>query len=91
MITLGDSACTATIRLFAGDGSALGTPVTRTIAAGRWSQVDDIFTASGAGTRELAYATVEVQGGNCRLWAYGSMIDNRTGDPTTIPVVHDPR
>jgi len=91
LITLDDAACTATVRLFSSTGSALGSPVVRSVEGGRWSQVNDIFTAAGTSGRELAYATVEVQGAGCRMWAYASVVDNRTGDPTTIPVVPDPR
>jgi hypothetical protein len=35
----------------------------------------------------VAYAEVEPLGVWSRVWAYGSMVDNATGDPTTIPAV----
>ncbi len=90
LIALADTACAATVRLFTSTGASLGSPVVRSVEAGRWSQVNDVFAAAGTAGRELAYATVEVQGSGCRLWAYASVVDNRTGDPTTIPVVPDP-
>lgn len=41
---------------------------------------------TGAGERTLAYAVVEQVTGNAPVWFYGSVVDNATGDPTTIPV-----
>jgi hypothetical protein len=30
--------------------------------------------------------TVEVRTAGGKIWAYGSVVDNGTGDPTTIPL-----
>lgn len=81
------TAVTVTIKLWAADGTQAGSTKTQTIAAGRYWQQDDIFGNVGAGNRDIAYATVEVQTAGGRVWAYGSVIDNATGDPTTIPVL----
>jgi hypothetical protein len=67
-------------------GTAMGEPLDVTVGAGAWSQVNDIFAATGSGSLALAYASVEVTSGNS-LWAYASVVDNHTGDATTIPVL----
>jgi hypothetical protein len=87
VVNLGTGTCNVTISLFDATGAQAGSPRTLTVEAGRWKQQDDIFTATGAGSRDLAYATVEVATSGGQVWAYASVIDAATGDPTTIPVV----
>jgi len=41
------------------------------VPSGRWTQLNDVFSAVGAQQQALAYASV---------------VDNNTSDPTTIPV-----
>ena len=84
---LGDAPATVLVRVHSQQGSALGNAVPLTVAAGRWAQINDVFAAAGAGSRELAYAVVEVQTAGGKVWAYASVIDADTGDPTTIPAV----
>lgn len=87
MVNLDTSPCSVSVRLFAPDGSPIGSPRTLTASARRWVQEDDIFARAGAGNRDAAYARVEVQTATCQAWAYASVIDQATGDPTTIPVI----
>jgi hypothetical protein len=78
--------CTAKILLHNAQGNVVGT-VTLTADPGRYIQSDDPFRIGGAGMQEIAYATVEVQTTGGQIWAYASVIDNATGDATTIPVL----
>jgi PKD repeat protein len=87
VVNLGSASCTAVVRLWGPAGGQLGSAKSLTVAAGRWLQQNDIFAATAAGAQDLAYATVEVQTPGCTLWAYGSVIDQATGDPTTVPVL----
>jgi len=84
---LGTAPVTAEIRLFDTAGSQIGTTLKQTIAIGRYWQQDDVFFALGAGSPEIAYATVEVISSGGSAWFYGSVVDNATGDPTTVPVL----
>lgn len=86
-LNLGGAACTVDIKLFGSSGAQAGTTRTQSVAANRFWQQDDIFGNTGAGERAIAYATVEAKTAGCRVWAYGSVIDNVTGDPTTVPVL----
>ena len=73
------------ITVYDGSGSMLGTK-NLTAGDGQWKQQNDIFGAVGAGTVDNGYAMVEVLTDGGRVWAYASVVDNATGDPTTIPV-----
>ncbi len=86
---LGNAAASVAVRLHGASGQQVGSTRTIAVEAGRWKQESDIFTTSGAGTQEVAYATVTVLGAGDLVWVYASVIDARTGDPTTIPVVVD--
>ncbi len=84
---LGDSAVTVEIRLWDGHGMQLGSPWTATVGVGHYRQLDDVFAVLGGGSPAIAYATVRVTSTDGAAWFYGSVIDNVTGDPTTIPVL----
>lgn len=86
LVNLGDDDADVRVRLFAASGAAVGER-TVTVTAGRWTQIDKVFTELGAGNVSLGYASVEVLTGGGRVWAYASVIDAITGDPTTIPVL----
>ena len=83
---LGAAAVTARLRLYGEDGAAAGAPVDVTVPPGGLVQVVDPFGVAGAGDRDLAFATVEVLTPGGLAWAYASVIDNRTGDPTIVPL-----
>ncbi len=84
---LGDASSTVAVKVFNAQGAQVGSSKTITAGAGKWAQLNDVFAATGAGNQDLAYATVEVQTANAKVWAYASVIDATTGDPTTIPVL----
>jgi hypothetical protein len=84
-VNLGDATCTVTVRLYGADGNQVGSDLALSVGAGRWQQQFDVFAAAGAGDVDVAYATTEA-GGGCEVWLYASVVDNATGDPTTIPV-----
>ena len=77
----------AAIRLFDDSGTQIGTTRNQTVRANEYYQINDVFGALGAGETDVAYATVEVLTPGGRVWAYGSVVDEATGDPTTIPAL----
>jgi hypothetical protein len=83
---LGASTLAARIRLYSESGAAAGTPIDVSVPPGGLNQVVDPFGVAGAGDRDVAYATVEVLTPGGLAFAYASVIDNRTGDPTIVPV-----
>ena len=86
VLNVGDAEVAVEVRLFDATGAEVGDVTAATVAAGRYWQQDDIFTSSGAGAQPIAYATVVATTDGGAIWAYASVIDAATGDPTTVPV-----
>jgi hypothetical protein len=86
-LNLGDRSCRISVTLYDAAGAQIGEQRSRSIDPSGWKQDNDIFALTGAGSHDDAYAVVEVLTDDCTAWAYASVIDNATGDPTTIPVV----
>ncbi len=87
-INIGDSEATIEIQVFGGDGDRIGGSKSLSVATKRWKQVNDVFDAVGAGEeQDIAFATVTVSPADGRVWVYASVVDNQSGDPTTIPVL----
>jgi PKD repeat protein len=87
MVNLSGAACTVNFTLVNASGAAIGTVQPLTADGHRWKQLNDIFQKAGVASQDVAYARVEVQTSGCSAWAYASVIDQATGDPTTIPVL----
>jgi len=80
----GSAACTVRIKLFSETGSQLGSTINTSVPAKQWKQINDVFNEAGVGQCQIGYATIEVVTAGGKIWAYGSVVDNGTGDPTTI-------
>ena len=81
------SAITLRLVLFSGDGS--GQKVTFpdvTLAAGQWSQLDDVFAGTGF---SQGYASVSVVSGSGPYYAYAVINDNGTNDGSFAPFEPD--
>jgi hypothetical protein len=81
--------CAVQVTLTSDTGGQLGVPVPAVVPAGGWYQLNDVFTLARVSAAELATATVQVTTAGCLVWAYASVVDNGSGDPTTIPVAAD--
>ena len=86
LANLGTAEAAATIRLYAANGTALGSAKEVVVPAGALVQVDDVFAACGAGDAAIAWARVGVSTPGAALFAYASVIDNATSDPTIVPL-----
>jgi CubicO group peptidase (beta-lactamase class C family) len=74
------------VNLNDGDGSLLAT-AQRSVAAGGRVQLQEPFDRiAGRTDIDSGYAVVEILAGS-GVTAYASVVDNRTNDPTTIPMV----
>ena len=73
------------MKLFNATGVQVGSTRTLTAAVDKYIQDDDVFTKAGAGNQEPAYAVVEVTTAGGQAWFSGSVIDESTNDPTTVP------
>lgn len=84
---LGETSCQVRVTLFGISGAQLGSPVTETVAAWAWKQINDVVAWAGTGSADLAYAKVEILTAGGKAWAYASVVDNVTDDPTTVPLM----
>ena len=85
-VNLGTSPSTVRVRLYSAAGGQLGSALTRTLNPGEWKQISDVYAEAGTGSSNLGMATVEVVSGDGPIWAYASVVDNTSNDPTTVPV-----
>ncbi|MEO6324736.1 MAG: hypothetical protein ABIT01_10205 [Thermoanaerobaculia bacterium] len=74
---------TATVRLYGGSGQLLGT-TSREVKPFGQTQINDVFDAAGANATTVARAEVTA---TVPLFAYATVIDNRTGDPFPVLAV----
>ena len=79
-------AATVRIRLFDGDGVELATSHRELAPHARLQLQEPFDRIAGRTDLDEAYATVTVESGD-GVVAYASVIDNRTNDPTTVPMV----
>lgn len=87
LTNLGTAAVTAAIRLFAANGTSLGSEKLVDVPPGALVQVDDVFASCGAGDAAIAWARIEARTAGGQVFAYASVIDNSTSDPTIVPVL----
>ena len=87
-VNLGAEPCAVSLQLHGSDGGQLGEPVGFDLAAAEWRQLFDVLAP--AGEQEAAWARVEVLTPGGRVWAYASVIDRLSRDPTTIPIQETP-
>jgi hypothetical protein len=86
IVNASDAEGVVTIALFGPDGSQLGQGLGVRVPAGGWVQLSNVFTMAGVGSTPLGWAKVSVVGAGAKIWAYASVVDNVTGDPTTVPM-----
>ena len=88
LICFGDVPCPVTIQLKDPTGNPIGSPLSATISPGEWRQLNRVFESAGSGHIDLAYA--EIRSSEGAVWAYGSIVDNTSGDGTTVLLARAP-
>ena len=84
VVNLSHVACPVRVQLYDSSGSPLGSTFQIDAGPFGWSQVNRVLRDHGV--HDIAYATVELVNADCQSWVYASVVDENTGDPTTIPV-----
>ncbi|NOZ93503.1 MAG: S8 family serine peptidase [Acidobacteria bacterium] len=84
VVNLGTAPATVTITLYDASGSSVGA-FNVSLSPGQWKQDQQPFLKRFGRTSTTGYATVSVTSGS-GIVAYASVIDNGSGDPTTIPM-----
>jgi hypothetical protein len=81
LVNMSASDCECRVRLVGPRGELLREWPSVGVGPSSWRQLNDVMPANA----ELAAAVV-APGSGCWMWAYASVIDEATGDPTTIVV-----
>jgi hypothetical protein len=85
-INTGQIACTVDTVFFDGNGSQIGNPVPVGLPPGEWKQINNILGKAGIDYAPIASAVITVRTADSKVWAYATVIDNATGDPTGLPL-----
>ena len=88
-VQLGADSCRVALRLMGADGAPRGRVLEVVVPAGRWLQVGNVAHEAAAGLLEPGHATVAPLDEGCAVWAYASVVEGVTGDPTTVPMAVD--
>lgn len=82
LVNVSGTGLEARVRIYSASGQEAGT---RRFLLGPWQRVqaNEILSSFGL---NVGYAVVETLTPDAYLWAYASMVDNHTNDPTTLPM-----
>ncbi len=72
------------VDFFEGSGSKIGPTLVANVPPLGWVQLNDVLAGVAAGGTGVVWGRVQVHSSGSKVWAYASVIDNVTGDPTTI-------
>ena len=81
LVNMADQDCTVRVRIFEPSGIVVSDPGLVEMGPTEWRQLNNAVRTGV----DAAYATIEPLMG-CPIWAYASVIENTTGDPTTVVV-----
>jgi PKD repeat protein len=84
---LGTQTANVQVRLFGEGGAQVGQPLGYTVPPGALVVKNDAFALASAGDQAIAYATVETSTAGAAVWAYASVNDRVTSDPTIYPLL----
>jgi len=84
LVNMGGTTASGTIELYDDDGRLVGS-YAFSVGAGRNRQDSEPFSRKFGTNVYGGYARIVVSSGS-GVWAYGSVIDNRTNDATTVPM-----
>ena len=86
VINTGNKSCTVTVLFGDTEGWVIGDPITFSLAPGEWKQTNEALKKAGIGRADAAVALVQLNTAGAEVWAYGTVIDNSSGDPTALGV-----
>jgi len=86
VINTGEVSCSVLVSFISETGEGIGSDVRFDVEPGEWKQINDTLGKAGLGEVDCAYALVEVSPAGATAWAYASVIDNLSNDPTAVLV-----
>ena len=86
VINTGNRSCVVEVVFGDTNGFIIGDTITINLAAGEWKQINEALKKAGISRANAAIALVQVRTAGAEVWAYGTVIDNSSGDPTALGV-----
>jgi subtilisin family serine protease len=86
VINTGSKSCTVTVTFGNTNGYVIGNTVTINLGVGEWKQVNEALKKAGVSRADAAVALLRVETAGAEVWAYGTVVDNSSGDPTALGV-----
>lgn len=83
-INTGSKSCTVTIFFGNNNGYVIGEQLSITLAPGEWKQVNEALKKAGISNANSAIGFVQVATPGATVWAYATVVDNSSGDPTAL-------
>lgn len=87
IINTGAASGSARVYFVRQDGYIVGQELNVNLAPGEWKQINDTLDAAGISELDGAYTVIELREPGTSIWAYGTVIDNLSGDPTALQMV----
>jgi subtilisin family serine protease len=84
VINTGTKSCTVTIFFGNTNGYVIGDELSITLAPGEWKQINEALKKAGISSASTAIGVVQVQTAGATVWAYATVVDNSSGDPTAL-------
>jgi hypothetical protein len=84
VVNTGSKSCTVTVIFGDTEGWVIGDPLTFNLGAGEWKQTNEALKKAGISSADAAVALVRLETAGAEVWAYGTVIDNSSGDPTAL-------
>jgi subtilisin family serine protease len=83
-INTGTKSCTVTIFFGNTNGYVIGEQLSITLAPGQWKQVNEVLKKAGVSSANAAIGFVQIETAGATVWAYATVVDNSSGDPTAL-------
>lgn len=84
VINTGSTSCRVTVTFGNTDGWVIGDSLTFNLAPGEWQQTNEALKKAGISRADAAIALVQLETTGAEIWAYATVIDNSSGDPTAL-------
>jgi hypothetical protein len=84
VINTGEVSCEVLVYFIDKNGDYAGDIITVNLAPGDWKQINEAIAAAGISFANGLYAVIQLETPGAMVWAYGTVIDNASGDPTAL-------
>jgi hypothetical protein len=84
VINTGSKSCVVEVVFGDTNGFIIGDTLVFNLAPGEWKQTNEALKKAGISRANGAIAAVQIMTAGAEVWAYATVIDNNSGDPTAL-------